>query len=312
MGLKETLEEQKEQLEEALKAESTSVEEVKEEKEIEKPEEKPVEDMLKEEAAKEEASKEESKVEETKKTPAEYAAERRANKVSMAAELATANARIAALEAQNKEAPKKEQEPNKEEDPQAWTEHQLRKTQETLGKVVEITAKTEQERHNERMRNQAFNEVAAFEATVRTANPDYDQAKSFYANTIAYSIKKLNPKITNERLVEAVNNKMLVRASEFLNEGYDNPIEAMYNESKEWGFTPKKADEGKEEKPEIKPDLAKVSANRARNAGTAGAQGDSGRSELTPAVAMGLTNAEFSKLKPAEKESIFKQLRAMA
>lgn len=312
MGLKEVMEDTRKQLEEAEKAEAAAQEvEVKEE---------PKEEVLKEEAkpdpkeelkAEPETSKEEPKPAEIQaKTPADYAKERRENKAAakLAEELAIANARIAELTKPREVVADADVEPDRTESPQEWTDWKLRKQDKIISELSNKTEQVTREEQSRRIRAQAEQELNGYENQVRAHNPDYDAAKSYYANMLAASIKIINPKVTNTQLVQMVNDKLMYRASELLNEGHENPIAAMYEEVKALGFQAPKPQEQAAEK-EIKPDLAKVAANRSRNAGTAAAQGDGGRGELTPKVAATLTNAEFAKLKPEEKKRIFQQLQ---
>jgi len=306
MGLKEVMEETRKQLEEAEKAAPVEEVEVKEE---------PKEELPKEEAKLEESKveevKEEPKVEEPPaKTPSDYAKERRENRAAakLAEELAIANARIAELTKPREPVMAADVEPDRAENPQEWTEWKIRKQDKLINELSSKTEAVSREEQSRRIRSQAEQEVIGYENQVRQQNPDYDAAKSFYANMLAASIKIINPKVTNQQLVQAVNDKLMLRASELLNEGHDNPIAAMYEEVKALGFQPPKPQEQATEK-EIKPDLSKVAANRARNAGTAAAQGDGGRGELTPKVAAAMTNREFAKLKPEEKKRIFQQLQ---
>ncbi len=310
MSLQETLEEQKAELEKALEREAkeleAAVEETKPEVDDSKPEEtKPEEKPVEPEKAPEEA----------KKTPAQWAQERREAVAAarLAKDLEASEAKIQALE-QGKDQPSVDAEPNKLDDPQAWTEWKLRNNEkelaETRKKVDKLDNWTEEQtkkKQAEDLHNRALNEVQMYEAEVRHANPDYDQARSYYANMLAASMKIVNPSISNDQLVTAVNNRMMSRAAELLNQGHANPVKAMYEEAKNLGYRPaieSNNDNGKEEKV-VKPDLAKVASNRSRNAGTAGAQGDGGRGEITLAYAAGLTNAEFSKLPAADKKRLF-------
>jgi len=83
-----------------------------------------------------------------------------------------------------------------------------------------------------------------------------------------------------------------------------DPIEEMYHEAKELGYSaPPKAVE-QEEKKEIKPDLDKIAANRARNAGTAAAKGTGTSGQLTGSTAATLTAKEWAALPKAEKDRI--------
>ena len=306
MGLKEVMEETRKQLEEAEKVDAVEVEEVVEPKEEPKLEEPKVEEKSAEEPVKEEPKVEEPKLE---KTASDYARERRENRAAakLAEELAAANARIAEL-TRPREVVAADVEPDRTENPQEWTEWKIRKQDAIIRELSSKTEAVSREEQTRRIRSQAEQEVIGYESQVRASNPDYDAAKSYYANMLAASIKIINPKVTNAQLVQAVNDKLMLRASELLNEGHENPIAAMYEEVKQLGFQPPKTQEKAVEK-EIKPDLAKVAANRARNAGTAAAQGDGGRGELTPKVAATLTNKEFARLKPEQKQRLFQQLQ---
>lgn len=303
MGLKEVLEETKAQLEEAEKAEKTTETDVSQKPEV--VEEKPVEDEKPKEKADEKPSEEKPVTEEKPKTNADYARERREAKASkLAEELAEARARIALLEKPKAETKEKDPEPNKAENPQDWNEWKIRKHETELNEVKGRQEVIDRERQNSNLRVQAESELQIFEAEVRQQNPDYDDVKRYYANMLAASMKIVNPKLTNDKIVKMVGDRMMVRASELLNEGHDNPVSAMYEEAKRLGYQAPQRAEGTEEKV-VKADLSKVAANRARNAGTAGGGGRSDRGELTPAVAAQMTNAEFAKLKPEEKRRLF-------
>lgn len=304
MGLKEEAERLKGEIEKANEAEDKVIEDaVKEEaapepaKEEPKPEEKKTE---------EEKPKEEPKPE-APKTATDYSEQRKIGK--MRAELDAANARIAEL-ARTVEKPKQEvlspdPEPIRTDDPQAWMDWAIRQQ---AHRLKEIDAKQKEqdkwradqdaERNIRDTRSQAERELSSFEASVRQAAPDYDAAKQYYINMLAGSVRVINPNITQDKLAEIVNNRILMRAGEFMNEGHDNPVQAMYEEAKRLGYRPQAAST---EETSSKPDLAKVAANRSRNAGTAGASGRGEGGELTPRAAATLTNAEFAKLKPAER-----------
>lgn len=302
MGLKEVQKELKDQLDEAVKAEQPVEEDVSQET-IEKVEEKPVEEPVKEETT--DKSDDKPIEEKPVKTPREYAEERRAAK---AAKIEAENARLnAALADERAKAVRPvSDEPSRVDDPQAWLEWELKQTKTTLAKVVETNEKQERERAVQNLRNAALDEVQGYEAEVRAAHPDYDQAKSYYANMLAASMKNLNPDISNAELVQRVNDRMLGRASELLNKGHDNPIAAMREEAMKWGFKPAEAQPVEEKV--LKPDLAKVAANRARNAGTAGANGKGGQGEMTPQFASTIPVKEWARLTPSQKKAIMDQL----
>jgi len=285
-------------------------EEVKEKVEEEKTEQEPPDPVKKAEPA---AEKKEDVPEEPKKTPADYAKERQAKKREkdrLAEELAAAQTRIAALEAQTTHVPRKEisvdPEPNRQTHPIDWADWRIRQQEKTIESLVGWKAEQEAVKAKETLTQRAQREVQDFESSVRTQYPDYDQVKDYYGRMLMASIKIVNPKLTSTELMETTNKRLLSRASELLNEGYENPIEAMYFEAKALGYQPPKS--GEEPKEEIKPDLKKVSNYRSRNAGMAGAAGSGTESEVTPIVAAKMTNAEFAKLKPEQKKRLFARL----
>ena len=311
MGLKETIKETKEKLDAAVevetKAEETALEALN--AVVEKTIEEPVKEAPKEEV-KDETPKEEIKADDKEKTPSEHREERIAKKKEkdrLAEELAVARERIAALEANFKPEPKTaplDYEPDIQTQPLEWTAWKIRKQEEKIEKLSGWKAEQDVVKQREDLRMRAINEVAAYENQLRTTAPDYDAVKEHYSRVLAASIKIVNPNITNQQLAEAVNNRLLTRASELLNQGYENPIEAMYLEAKSLGFKPKE-----EAVEEVKPDLDKVSSLRKRNAGMAAASGGGNAdSHVSPSIAAKMTNAEFAKLKPEQKKRLFAQL----
>jgi hypothetical protein len=304
MGLKEVQEELKAQIKEAEEREKT--EEV-----VETPVEEVKPDVV--EPA-EEPKKEPEKVEEeVKKTNAEQAAERKAKRRReevLAAELAAANARIAELSRPKEETKPVVEDvvPNKEDDPQAYLEHKVKKAEKIAEEAAEIARKANEKLDKSELRNQkktmieqAQGELMSYEDSVRKNNPEYDEAKKWYANMLAFSIKNLNPKITDKALVDAVNHQVLLRASQFINDGYENPVEALYEEVKQMGFKAQPKEEVKKE-----PNLDKVAANRARNAGTAGAAGSSGQATVTRQAAASMPVQEWARMSKAERQRLLK------
>jgi len=79
----------------------------------------------------------------------------------------------------------------------------------------------------------------------------------------------------------------------------------MYERAKQLGYKPQEKAQAAEKEVVIKPDLDRVAANRARNAGTAAANGNNDRAELTMRTAAEMTNAEFAKLTASEKKRLF-------
>jgi hypothetical protein len=173
--------------------------------------------------------------------------------------------------------------------------------------VVEETVNTEIAEVVQEMRlRKAEREFLDLEANFKSKVPDYDAVASDYIAALAQSIKVQNPRYTQAQVAEKTKEAVLVKAAGYLKAGYD-PIEEMYHDGKELGFG-KKAAEPKEEKPEeIKPDMKKVAANRARSTGMAASNGRS-EPQLTPTAASNLNVAAFTKLSKAEKQAVYAQL----
>lgn len=319
--LEEQAEDLKKQLEEAQKTEAEQQEE-----EI-KAEEALVEDKKEDAPKEEEKPAEEAKAEgdgeaKEEKKPYEHASERRKKRAEaeqLREQLAAAQARIAEYEKSVKPEPKtvEDPEPNKADDPEAhadWRIRQAEKRAEAAEKAaltaVSYTEEQKRTQQSEVQLKQAMGELVDFESKVKSTLPNYEEAKSFLINTMALGIKSLNPRLSNDALAKAVNNRLLIRAGEFLNEGYENPVEGFYEEAMALGYKPgmfKKADEVAEEKAEKKPDLDKVSRNRARNAGTVGAVAGTGQGEVTKRfAATEMTVAEWAKLPVAERQKIMR------
>lgn len=323
MGLKDTIKETKEQLEKAIEIEKT--EEESDLSALAKTDETKIETSKEEtkETLKDEAkdgadaeSKPDAKPEEKEeKTATGYAKERQARKDKLAADLATANARIAALEAQ---APKVEvakptimtdPEPDKSVNQMAWMEWKLRQQEKRNEQLTEWVEREKTTRSKEDLFTRAKGEMAVFEDQLRQVAPDYNDVKDWYGSMLATSIRIVNPDISQNDVIKLVDQRLLTMAAKNQADGYENPIEPIYLAAKKLGYQPKKEATDKEEKPDIKPDMDKVSGFRKRNAGMAGASGSGGESDVTPIVAAKMTNADFAKLKPDQKKRLFESLR---
>lgn len=216
-----------------------------------------------------------------------------------------AEARIAELERPAVKAEDRDPEPDKAEDPTAHVAWENRQIKQELREVKQDTQAFKQKEAQQNLKQSALAEVNAFENDIRTRVPDYDAAKSYYANFEAFIIKRDNPSINPMALNEAVTLKMMKRMAHFQDEGYENPLDAMVEEAKTLGYKPQQASES-EEKP-AKPDLDKVARNKSRNAGTAGATGAGGRGEITlQHLAREMTVAEIAKLPKGEVDRILK------
>lgn len=213
---------------------------------------------------------------------------------------AALEARIAAMEKQAVAVP------DKEVDPEAYRDFKTAELEKKLETVEKLTKAQLEESFRDKQKNAAIQEFTAYENQTRAQIKDYDDVRNFYIQQQLMAVKTLQPDISNADLETIVRDRLLTRAGQLLRSGYENPVAAMYDEAKRMGYKPASASP---EPTEIKPDLAKVAANRARNAGTAGAMGGGDRGEITPAVAAGFTGAEWMKLKPEEKARIFAQLQ---
>jgi hypothetical protein len=295
MGLQEVIEETKKQLEEAIKAEEgEQAEEI-------------VKEEPKEEPKKEEVVAKEEPKEEPTKTVADHVRERK-EKVGLKAEVEAANRKIDELTAIISKVVKPEtptnEEPSRAEDPAAWAEWKIQQQDKALTSLNGWKEKKEREEQEKNLNQRADNEIMAYQEAAKKKFEDFEDVKKYQAVKLGMSIKNLAPNISDQQLIETVWSRMKSDIIRLYREGHENPVEAMYSEIKASGYQPP-AKELKEDKEDVvKPDLDRVAKNRARNAGTAAAQGDSGRGELTLAVAAQMTNREFSRLKPEDKRLI--------
>lgn len=262
MSLEETKKELEAELALALEAE----------KEAEKPEPE-IKDEPKEEV------KEEPK-EEPKPEPKEEKAEEDIGPARLRRQAAAAEKKAAELEAKLREL---------EEKFEARTEEPSEETPlpPALREIIEDHTITRAER-----------ELQSFEARARANNPEYDAVANAYTSKVFDSIMTLNPDKSPEQVFEMTKRQILQTASAYLNQGFANPAEEMFHRAKEMGIkAPVKEEPAAKE--ELKPDMAKVAANRARSAGMAAASGES-KGQMTKQAAADLTAAEWMKL-PAEE-----------
>lgn len=149
----------------------------------------------------------------------------------------------------------------------------------------------------------AEREFQSLENKFKASNPEYDGVAGQYASALAQSIKIQNPRMSNNEIAEKTKETILIKAAKYLNDGFD-PIEELYHEAKDLGFTGKSAkkEEPKEEE-EIKPDMKKVAANRAKSTGMAATSGES-KGQITKQAASELSVDEWAKLPQAEKRRL--------
>lgn len=217
-------------------------------------------------------------------------------------------ARLNALENSNKE-PDKKADVDPEPDGSNETVHlkwQLRQTEKRLADVANTVAKQYEITEEQRMFKGAARELDGYVQAYKPKVKDFDEVESFAKNALAYSFKALGLK--GDALGDAVNKQILAMAGMAVSEGLD-PAEELYHWAKtELGYQApaKKADEGKEETKTA--DMAKVAANRARNAGTAGAKG-AGRDNVLSRHAVGdMTTADIMRMSKTERERWLRSL----
>lgn len=253
-----------------------------EEKEEEEQPEKVVEEPVEEEKVEEALKEEEKPAEPVKEEPKEEEKPDNAAFARLRMEAAANKRRAEELEARlkAKEAPVDDDAPSE--------------TDNILAEVV----------HAHRI-TQAEKEFTMLEQNFRRGNPEYDSISAQYAQAIAASVRLENPRLSPVEIAEKTKQKILTKAANFMNQGYTDPIEAMYLEAKELGFKAivEKKETATEEKPAPKPDMAKLAANRAKSGGLAAASGKS-ESILTKQAAADLTVAEWQKLPADEKRRL--------
>lgn len=283
MSLEELKKEQEAELKAALEAEKKTEEEpVEEEQEEandnEEPSDQPEQDEKSEEAPKEEPKQEKE----------EHPAKLRIDKEAAIRRAEKAEAELAALRAGAEKPVDKEVEVTAIDDPD----------------IAEIK--------QERMFAKAAEEFTSLEAKFKAKADDYENVSREYVSALAHAVKLENPRLTDAAIIKETQRRILMKAGNYMREGYENPAEALYHEAKELGYTGKSfvREEAAQEK-EVKPDLRKVATNRAKSAGMAATSGRS-EGQLTPMAANDMTAGEWSKLSKEQKDAVFAQLRARA
>lgn len=158
-------------------------------------------------------------------------------------------------------------------------------------------------------RDKAMTEFQTLEQKYLSRNPEYADVSKEYGIALAQSIRLQNPRMSQSEIAEKTIEAILVKAGNFMKNGYD-PIEEMHHEAKDLGFTgkalkreePAKETEDKGEE-EIRPDMKKLAANRAKSTGMTGSTGKS-EGQLTKAAAADLSVGEWAKLPAAEKRRL--------
>ena len=151
--------------------------------------------------------------------------------------------------------------------------------------------------------SKAEREFSMFESKVRNQYPEYDAISSEYASAMYNSMKIQNPRKSELELGEMTKNAILMRAAELARNGYENPVEELFHEVKELGFTGKSITKAIQKEEKISPDLRVVAENRKRSANFTASNGRS-ESNLTLAAASDLPISEWAKLSKSEKQRI--------
>lgn len=147
----------------------------------------------------------------------------------------------------------------------------------------------------------AAQEFMSLEADFAKDLPDYESITNGYKNAVYQSLKVLNPSMPQSQLIQETHREILRRAGNYYNKGL-NPVQELYNEAKSLGIQPQAKEPKQEEKPKVNYD--KLAANKARNAGTAGAKGMNGGGEITLETAANYSPAEWAKLPKEVKQRL--------
>lgn len=303
MGLLEEIEETKAKLAEAIEAEDKPATEVVDEPVVEEP---PVEqEEEKKEGPEEEKQDDEPVVENP--TASDFARMRREKKAKEreAEELRRKVEELSRPREEPKPEPKvavnADPEPDRATKYESWLEWKDRQLEKKVAYIEERVEQTTKQSENARLINAAVQEFQSYEQDFRAIIPEYDGAAEYYTRRLGDGIKMLYPDASAAQVGEMIRNKVLEKAAIYVKQGLD-PAEELYNEAKSYGFAAKKPAEEQEE--EARPNLSKVAANKARNAGTAGAGGRGSPPQITREMASRLTNAEWAKLTVTEKRRL--------
>lgn len=158
---------------------------------------------------------------------------------------------------------------------------------------------------NERF-NAAEREVIRMEREFMESAPDdYQDVVNQYKAQVYQSVMVDNPDFSHEEILSETRKKLLYRASAYAQRGY-NPVEKMYLDARKiYKPVAKQAEEQPVEK--LKPDPAKLAANRQRNAGMAAAGGRSTGAQITREVAATYSPKEWAKLPKEEKDRLMNE-----
>lgn len=148
----------------------------------------------------------------------------------------------------------------------------------------------------------ASEEVMAYEREFKSTVTDYDEVSKAYVNELIKSVRVRNPRMDNAEVAKIAKKEFLQTAAMYEQKKL-NPIEEMYHDAIALGIKPQKKQETVEDDP--RPDLKKIAANKAKNAGTVTAKGMGG-AQITRESVGKLTNAEYMKLPKAQRMAYLK------
>ena len=134
---------------------------------------------------------------------------------------------------------------------------------------------------------------------------DYGDMSNRYTAALYHSIRVQNPLLSHEEIAHKTEVAMLTKASTYLQKGMD-PCESLYLEAKALNLpelpTGDMDDEGEEDiiQPKRKTNLKTIAKNKKKSAGMAGSKGKKSTANLTPKGAAEMSLSEFSKITPEE------------
>lgn len=155
----------------------------------------------------------------------------------------------------------------------------------------------------------AEREFQSLESEFSSKQKDYEGVSAEYAMALASSIRIQNPRMSVVDVAEETKKSLLMKAAKYMKDGF-NPIEELYHEAKDLGFTgnsynrkPEPKEEAKVEKEEVIPDMKKLAANRAKSSGMTVASGKS-EGQMTKQAASDLPVGEWLKIPLKERQRI--------
>lgn len=212
--------------------------------------------------------------------------------------------RLEAIEAEKpKPKPVEDPEPNRDEEPLAYSEWKTRQLERKLEQVSSETAEVrewrkQQETQTEEQRryHAAVQEFSAIQQTYEQQNPDYAQARSHMGNAIARRVQAENPYISQQDLISTVDKEVLRVASLAVNRN-QHPIKVLHDMARDvYGFRPEPI---KQPEPP-KPSLEAIEKNKKKSVNGLG--GSSGKAYVTPEAAVNLSIAELDKMSSEERQ----------